>query len=103
MTFNRPPSSFTILDQHLGCFERGPLSVAERWGGSLQRRRRAGERAGGTAETWWATRALCSPPSVCWELGVEPGEHYLYCASRSPGAAASPASDTRASHAVTGP
>lgn len=35
--------------------------------------------------------------------GVEPKERYLYCASQSWGAATSPASDTRASHTMTGP
>lgn len=36
-------------------------------------------------------------------LGVEPKERYLYCASRSWGAAASPVSDTRASQTMTEP
>lgn len=71
MTLNGSPFSLTIFG--------GVLSVAfcqpesgELLSGEEEARRgrgsgpwRAGEKAGGTAETWWATQAFCSPPSVC--------------------------------------
>lgn len=53
---------------------------------------RVGEKAGGTAETWWATQAFCSPPSVSCGFGRGAKTRYLYCASQSWGTAAGPAS-----------
>lgn len=50
MTLNGSPFSFTILDQHLGCFEYGLLSIRE-GRGALWRGIEKGEREQ-TREGW---------------------------------------------------
>lgn len=81
-----------------GHFEHGLLSVLEgrgarwRWGRreieGADRPGRAERKAGRAAETWWAMRAFCSPPSVCCGLARKAkGTSPVLC-SRSQGEAA---------------
>jgi hypothetical protein len=81
-----------------GYFEHGLLSVLEgrgarSWWGwrgreGADRPGRAGGKAGRAAETWWATQAFCSPPSVCCGFGIEAKGTLPVVRSQSQGKAA---------------
>lgn len=80
-----------------GTLWRGVESREGTYPGGLGRRLEGQLKCGGPCRPF----VLCHLCAVV--LGVEPKERYLYCASRSWGVATSPASDTRASHTMTGP